>query len=322
MIYEKAYKTLQGYECLSSCIGNYLMYDGININASDIFFLGNGFNITYNINEKIIKTDMYEANFKFMNLFGVKYEQKSFTDRISAIEFLKKSVLCEKKVIIKVSSSFIKYNRVFSQSNNSPHYINVIGIKQDEVYISDGFVPTRIASVYEGWISLDQIVSAWEAMEYRCLILNFDKINFDKNMIENNIKFKIQKGIKSYLDGGIYSDFCYGVTAARKLLSELNELILKDNFYESVVFMNYQLRVYGFLSSKNMILAKIRDFGLSANVCEGYENVINMWEKVLLLLIKVGISKKLDTLDELISTVDDCIENERSVLNDIVALWR
>ena len=62
----------QGIECLNSCIYNWLINDNIHINMSDIYFLGNGFNMHYtgNYGAHMIYTEQYEANKRFVRKYA------------------------------------------------------------------------------------------------------------------------------------------------------------------------------------------------------------------------------------------------------------
>ncbi len=67
--------------------------------------------------------------------------------------FLINSVNKRERIIIRVSSSFLPYNRLFNKSELISHYINVIDYdaKTNVFIISDGCPPSNEINTYQKW---------------------------------------------------------------------------------------------------------------------------------------------------------------------------
>ncbi|RDU22380.1 BtrH N-terminal domain-containing protein [Anaerosacchariphilus polymeriproducens] len=321
MIFENEYRTMQNYECLSSCISNYLIFNKHLIKGSDIIFLGDGFKITYNNDTKTINSNMYSANTKFLNNYNIQYEDGQLEERSSAIQFLEHAVKKNERLILKVSTLNLNYNRVFNQTDDSPHYINVIGLEGNEVRISDGCVPTIVPSKFEGLVLLDDIINSWEEKHYKYLVIRDDYIKLENINIKNIVNVKVQEGISSYLRGGSENNFYYGYDAIKRCISNLYELIKNDNFYVYILELNYELRVYGFFTLKNILLDKMKDSGISQNLCFAYEEIIKRWNYILMLLVKLGVSKNIFLLDKLKNKINQCNIEEKRILEELVLFW-
>lgn len=318
MICEKQYHTLQGYECLSACISNYLFYNNINVTASDIFFLGNGFNVYYEEDTKRILTDIYNANYNFLEKYNVKYSIFHASDENEGRQILKESIENELMLIIKVSAESLKYNRIYNQAGDSPHFINVIGQRENEVYVSDGFVPTRKFSVYYGWTNLYNILSAWSKQNYEYFII--DKVNFLSDFnVKEKVWSKIHEGIEKYIKGERSNGIINGYPAMIEVLDNLRRRLeeKEEHLEKRTLYLNHQLRICGFVSSKKMLLQQIKVFGEDNELINKYGYIVNRWSKLLMLLVKVGFSRKIDDFNNMYSKMMECINSENELLEEI-----
>ena len=173
MISEQGYETFTSFECLNASLANYMRFYNLGITPSEIFFLGDGFNIAAINNPHFhITSNMYISSFNFLD--SLKFDYIHDTCITDPMIFLRESILGNKAIVIKVASKYLNYNRVFRQAENASHYINAIGLCENKICISDGFVPTREPSSYQGWVSLNDILEGWGEKEYEYLcIQNF-----------------------------------------------------------------------------------------------------------------------------------------------------
>lgn len=68
---------------------------------------------------------------------------------------------------------------MFRQSNHSTHYVIVDSEIQGKYHIIDCYVPTREPSVFEGYISKEEILRAWKNKEYEYIVMENVEINLD-----------------------------------------------------------------------------------------------------------------------------------------------
>lgn len=320
MICEKEYHTIQGHECLSSCISNYFYNNGLALTGSDIFFLGDGFHITYQNNDNmVIGADLYNANYTFCDRYHVTIQHEKCLSKESAKNLLKQSILEERKICIKVSSECLKYNKVFKQASGSPHFINVIGIKEQELYISDGYVPTYVPSAFEGWVFAEHIMEAWKRMQYEYVILDDNFDNLSAELLESEVKNKIQFGIYEYLNESMVEGELYiGEKAVLHLLEDLEKVFDENKEVGKLVYnINYQLKIYGFITSKQMLLEKLIFMKYDETNLLEYQIVIDGWNKLCLLLLKAGLSGKKEYFLKMHVKAMILIEKERSILVSI-----
>lgn len=319
MILEQGYHTYQGYECFGACVSNYLQWKQVNITASDLFFLGDGFKIYYEKSIERIVSNMYKAGYAFLNNYDMKYSIAQAENRFNAKKILNRHIRNESMIIIKVSAEGLNYNRIYKQAGNSQHYVNIIGLLDEDVYVSDGFVPTRKFSVYQGWICLEDIMEAWEREKYEYIILDEIKSNLDEIEIQESVLIKIMESIKEYTAFSEKNGVIYGYHSIIALLNDLRERVLAHDIYleERTLFLNQQLRVYGFLSSKKMLLDRIKGYAINADIVCGYDQIIEFWSKNLMKMVKIGFSKDINDFERMYKCMVTYLDDENKLLDKL-----
>ena len=121
-IQQPDYPAIRGFECLSSCIASYLAYRGIPVSESDIFLCGGGYRIRYSgdIYRIEIGADAYQAAFRFLDRYQVKYEHGRMKSS------LLKELSERGQVVLVRTIGGRSYHKVFS-GIDSPHWIAVTG---------------------------------------------------------------------------------------------------------------------------------------------------------------------------------------------------
>ena len=76
-------KLVQGYECLSACLGYCFSCKYPEITGSDVCILGGGMNVYYDTSEHILSTPLYESNYVFLNENNIEFEHNK-SDALSA----------------------------------------------------------------------------------------------------------------------------------------------------------------------------------------------------------------------------------------------
>lgn len=304
---------VQGHECLSACIGNIINTKYSRITANEIIIGGDGYFITYDKERKVIGSPMYEANFKFMNRYEMKYRHGKFKDAEEAEFFLGDTLSKDNLIIIKVDAKQLNYSRVFGQASNSPHFLNVLREEQGKYYICDGYVPTRDATVFEGAIEKSKIINAWKGMEFEYLLLeNFPELTEEE--ILKDVERCFYESIEKYCKGGVKNSIYYGKDAIYQLFFDEQDCLNRNRAYE----VNYQLRIYGFLATKEMVCSILQKNDIWKNEAMEYRKIIHEWNRLCMFFLKVAISKNNEQYGKFLQKVKNCIESEERVLNRIL----
>lgn len=317
MILNNEYRLIQGYECFSACIGNVLGYINHDISGNEIIILGDGMKVIYDSNKKIISSEMYASNLRFLNKFRISYVRDVCDSPLVAESFLCEMLDRSSKLILKTKAQLLTYNRVFSQAGNSAHYINVLGYNEDNLYICDGYVPTMRASNFSGWVSKEELLEAWKGVGYEYLILQDVDIVRSKN-IRQCLKAKVLKGINDYITGENDNNLYFGQAAVLKLFEDIKEKGT-DNNREDILEINYQLKIYGFLSLKNILKeVLVKD---NSMYTDEYEKAIREWNSICIMLVKCAIENKDNLYDLLFKRVKQCVKEEEQLLKLIYKTW-
>lgn len=324
MITDKGYHTYQGYECLSACISNYLRWKNITISASDIFFLGNGFSLFYENDTERILSDMYMSNYSFMNDYHINYESRNADDEKEAKNILRDSILNEDMIMIKVAAEGLKYNRIYQQAGDSQHFLNIIGWNDLDVYVSDGFVPTRKFSIYEGWVEQKNILEAWKKKNFDYYVINYLELPGDDIDVYKEVKQMIISSILEYVDVFEKNTTIYGYSAMIHVMDNLREKLLDKDYplSERTLYLNHQLRVYGFLSAKKMLLEEMIHYGVKADLCNEYQLIVERWSRLLMKMVKIGFSRNLNDFEMMYADMLRILEKENDLLVHIAEAFK
>lgn len=310
----EAIKCIQGYECLSASLGNCMSAVNDQLSGNAIILLGGGIRTYYDSSEMVIGSDMYDSNYVFLKNMGIDYSINQYTDEDEALDNLTSSLKSNKSMILKLGAGMLDYNRIFKQAGDSCHCINIFDVNGDECYIVDGFVPTKEPSVYTGWVSKNMIMEAWKKTSFESIVLNdLEKIkNYDYT---EEIKRAFIKAIKDYMLGGNDNQIYLGKDAIDRLFSDL--LVSFEKLpVEKLVYLNYQLKIYGFISQK-WVLHDIMSI-LGIGFADEYQKIIMNWNTICSLLLKYTFGKRENKMQSLYDKVKECIQNENELLEKIV----
>lgn len=312
MIYEKEYQTLQSYECLNACLVGYLNYLGLKIKGFDLFFGGDGCDISfYEDNGLHIGAPIYEANFNFLDKWGIPYEHKRGLEPEEAMVRLRSAVESEECISIRVTSELLKHSPVFRQTSGAPHYLNILGLDEERkmVYISDGYVPAYHPEIYEGWVELDDIFTGWQSMRFDYIIIS--KVEWNKREITEYSAESFRKSIQLYLKPGLKN---YGISSVIEMLLAV-ENIYEDCNIRMVAFdMNYQLKTYGFLTVKKFIYECLQYQKKEMKTLLQYEMLLERWNRFCLFLMKAGVSGNLNEFIKLKNSALELTKMEQEIL--------
>lgn len=304
-------RLVQGYECLSACLGYYMNEYYPEITGSDICIYGGALNVSYDMETHILSTPMYDSNYVFLKENAITYIHDCLdTDDVDVFVF--DCMDRDKKLILKVCSEQLSYNRVFKQAEHSTHFINIVGETENQYHVVDCYVPTREPSVFDGFVDKEEIKSAWKGKKYEYLIL--EKICFDYVSVCEKVKEVIVKSIQEYCGLSSLSNRQTGEDAVLQLFSYIGNEVANPILHEITMNINYQLKIYGFVSSKIMLTKVLRRYLVCDDLCTMYEAVILNWNNICMHLVKLGITRKREQYDKLMEKVTQLMKTERDIL--------
>lgn len=192
------YKTSAGQICLMSCISDVFNQYGLEVNESIIFALSEASQFYYkhfNIEEALhnnatIKLfDLVMGGIQFdipwmvnnvLGYFDMTLDIDSGLEIAETKEFIAKHIYANQPVLALLSRKHLEYMDK-SFKDDITHSINIVGYNQEnnDLYISDTYIPTNPVTTYEGILTLEEY--------YKCLLSSKDI--FKKQFTFRNIVF-------------------------------------------------------------------------------------------------------------------------------------
>ena len=196
------YITRIGSSCRLSSLTNCLCNFGIDIDESIIFFLNNGFNVSYELNEKAnITSNETEAIQMFFKNNNILEDVITDNDMNLLLKYLEKSIEKNLSIRCKVSTDGLEYSNIFKINKTNVHYIELIGydFENRSFLISDGFVPEYPLKMFQGWINADNLSHIRNCY----YILDYDSLdayrnNFDQSQYVDLLNEKIIENLNKY----------------------------------------------------------------------------------------------------------------------------
>jgi hypothetical protein len=220
----------------------------------------------------------------------------------------------EQMLLLKVDTSKIHYDIVFSRNEQTFHSFNVIAYdcENDSFCISDSFIPAYEPFSKQLWITADELIMAWDNCREYGVVTFCD----DRSSIVINTNEKVIKQLEWYLNGGHEDNVYYGCTAIRQLIVDFKKGVLDEWNIQNVIDFNFQLRVNGFYMGReylNAYIDKLSDKHLSIELLE----IINHWKKNNMALTKCVMRKKEDRFIQIIDEMNVLCDAEESIFRRI-----
>ena len=326
MLKDKGYIGKQGLSCLSACYVNYLNYRGYKITETDVL-LSNNFKVFYYQDENgpQLKANVYEAILNCYHNFGIQCDIRHLDGDIT--QGLRDLVEKDTLLTLEVGYGSLDYNAIFQHSQSAEHYINVIGIKDNMVYIDDSYIPVFPPKSYRGWYDLDKLERAWKEKSYSYRVFGIpDNIPLLK---ENYEPFSLLKPfLENYLAGGKDSIYIYGVDAIDMIKKDIDAIGLRNpqEVPQLLFDYNYMIKTKGAFTFKLVILEAMERIN-QQNPCEDLllevKDIVKEWNQFSMLMIKVSmIYKNSKDLIRIKDKLDSIMEHEKVVFNQIISLER
>lgn len=311
-IQQPDYPAIRGFECLSSCIASYLAYRGIPVSESDIFLCGGGYRIRYSgdIYRIEIGADAYQAAFRFLDRYQVKYEHGRMKPS------LLKELSERGQVVLVRTIGGRSYHKVFS-TIDSPHWIAVTGYDSGSFAVADNAVPDVKESVYHGLVSEEELMDIWGRTGYEYLIVDSKQEQLAgriQQIRQNSVK-ELEVGVKRYFHPKkhLFSSVKEGCCSITGLFEDYLEAVPEERAQAMALAqeINRQVRVGGAVSYKKAILQKLREMQAEDTVLKEYGDIIKMWHEIFLHLLKAAIKCDRDGVQRLKKQAEELIERER-----------
>lgn len=330
MIYKKGYVTKSAVDCFSSCLLSYLNYASIDFSLEEAFICGGGLKLRYKpgdhkylVTEAMI-TDIY---IKAMAVYDIPLRFGYCTNEHS--KFIADCASNECMLILRLSTSDITYHTVFQQNAEMGHFINVIGYDKNTemVYISDGYVPTRIISTYEGWMDIHILIEMWKKKGFAYAVLDMKQDDMNSLTIKadsfNDMNL-FYKELKNYVNGSfckdrqLYTGYAAVDVFAENLihLCDLSSAQIADITYKMI----YNIKILGFSIGKNCILKVLHNHESMNCYEEEYLNIIKDWDKLLLHILKIKYYHSEDYVNNVIKNILDLNKKECLLIRKIITL--
>ena len=82
--------------------------------------------------------------------------------------------------------------------------------------------------------------------------------------------------------------------------------------------INYNLKLYGFISYREMMLNELCKISMDYCIINKFRNIVEKWKKWCLLLVKLGVLNKKEMLNDFIKETQKIISQENKVL---IKIW-
>lgn len=310
---ENDFEVIQSYECLNACLTNFLHLTGRKDKPSTVFFGGEGFRFKYREedDQNVLLSDMYKANFIYMDRISLQYFHAFYNNPSEALFFVGKGVKEGRCFALKIQSDSLKYNRVYAQTI-ALHYINIVDYceEKQEFFILDGDVPTAIPSCFCGWVDAKSIIDGWlkTNCEYVEFVNSEDLSTLSKDEMKKNIKLQLMEYYNAPNEDK-------GVSAVRKYFDEISRCE-ESQLSKLARDVNYQIKIEGIWASRHFLLEYLSLNDFEEEMIEELKVIIKQWNNVCMMCIKLSISKREKEL--IVSMLVALLEREKDLFDKVI----
>lgn len=312
------YVTVQGTDCFSACVVNYLNYVGIDISSGIICVWGGGFNQSFTNEDNTfrITCDMPDAVRNFLKEHDGKLIEANANNDI-AEKFLKDNVDNENKIMIAVRTDNFDYDDIFKQSQSWSHCVNIIGYDDNGFIISDGYVPSMVPKTYQGGLSYEKTIEAWKKDDYYYMIFNFEDFNAADFHNKSILRKKLKQQLTAFIEAD-KKDSRNGFGAFKFLLDSIQASYTLKEFINISQKINNDLKVYGFFSIRASLLLLLDEIDDTSEFYERYNDIFKKYHKFCILLLKLGFSRSEKDFNKLMSFAYDVFDTEKQFFYDLI----
>ncbi|PWU10282.1 MAG: hypothetical protein C5B47_02385 [Verrucomicrobia bacterium] len=343
MIYKSQYRTKVGFHCGLGCFRNYCHYRGIDLEEEEIFFIGNGFFLSYQefqIPEGMFFTlsmDIFESLFSFCRQYDVSFIDGEFVNEAEAMSLLKNGISKDRCLSINIAPIACNYRSVLlgpekmaqpcHSAVGNTHFVNPIGLnaEETEIFISDSCVPSFHSIPYHGWANFYDIKKGWGKANFEFFIFEeqfWKRLagcirDIDKQRV---LMEKFMSGLTGFLNAPDCSENQYtGIKALFKIhrmfqtidhfpnRNQLVRFFFREWVNESVTYHYYTLAV---------LKKVLPQSGLESEIQE----LISKWEQWLLQMLKSSFNNQIKSIRTLTYKLEILIDKEITTYTKIMRI--
>jgi len=325
----KKYSSFVSNACLISSFSNLFYNCGLDIMESDIFFLGDGmrFDYQWNDNAKSLKDILlfHDSNIMIQNFFeqiNEKISIKKIPCGVNEEEFnifIKKKIDEGVPVIIAINTEYITYyNKIPSKFR--PHFLTVIGYRDDEAYISDCLVPTvRNYETYVGFFGFSDLFKASRKMGHIYYDFNYEiSVKKIKTIELNQIHYKFKKNIEIDLYDNYekLKDFAYRIRNIKKQFPI-------EEIAKSAEDLFFNIKYNGILHSRMLVHTHMLKYHEeNQGVLSKLKDIYIKWEAINYALLKNNLTNAPeDKYDGLCESVLNLLDLEYQTYKSMLACY-
>ncbi|MFE9279568.1 BtrH N-terminal domain-containing protein [Paenibacillus glucanolyticus] len=330
--------TYQGIQCYIVCFQNYLRNAGVDIDEYEIFFLGNGFVTCYEKklqNESVelfLRSYINESVDVFCKEYNLEYIKYKDIENSEAEELIENCISRNIPVILRIDAGCINYNAAFKNAYGLgfSHYVIVLNRSENGFLVSDGYVPTVPASIFQGEFESGQLRQARNARNNVCIIIPKEQLlqfqnSWNRDEMTDRVVQAINASILSFLTGGTIQNSYYGVRAMEAWISDLPFLhdYYEERFTEKMYDLYKKIRMRGFIGSRYLLNKAVGYLSehksiFGKQIVTDLQQVTRSWDMFGMSLLKIGIAKRKNDLVSLAQRANEIYGNELDTYNRIL----
>jgi hypothetical protein len=340
---------------MMGCMADVFSYYGFVVDESIIFSLSSGIYFYYkNFNNSKNKSESTQ-----IIMSSMQYDIVKIFDNISKTLNLQATICCSIKgaeikefidynigknqpIISILSRKPLEYMEKRSR-DNAPHVANIIGcdFPENNIYISDTYVPSVPITTYSGLLSWDNYNEALLSVKdmfdkeytFKSIVYLPLKINpLDVLSLKNKIKPLNEMAKEYYQTKYIYEDFMYGRFALKHFIDDVENWLSMEitpallNIFRS---MSVQISNYGGQYITNQLMAEymgylFKTYGntIYQRLKDEFSSLSKKWFIISNLLMKASFGKMDDVRDNICNRLKDIFELEDIIFQALLEIWQ
>jgi hypothetical protein len=314
-------------DCIYSCLKTILHYKKKDFSEIDLFLMSKPLCFYYeSVDDKIDPQNIGETNFKFDDyLSNITLFKSNIINFDSIDDFCQKTydaLRNNNPILLYLFTDQLRYHKLFSNDLRRIHCILLYGldIRNNVAYIADPFIKLYSGEIhqYSGPIPISSFIdnlltTAWIDLS------DFQAVSDDQLINE------IRKSIFDYLSGCKTADGTYiGISALKEYCDNLKYLIFLENddyFLKKCINISYTFALMypiAFCDFLSEYFVKNR-LG-SFSTIQKLKNIVEQWENLRLVLLKVGITKNKEMIGDIVKRCRNIINLQELALREALLI--
>lgn len=333
------YQSIAGANCLLASFTNGIKILIRNVEESKIFFLQNGFKISFELKTEVNEKEEKELTLRFshhfdkiiegfMDQFNIKYSKdNTWGNADEFIQFLIRRFSDNWPFLMFVNLDNLNHssNRSYISNKFRLHAVNLIGISDAGIIISDCFVPTFPVTVYEGILDFNKFyeIFEWNKKNLGHQCYNIDYGSIDTRALDipaSDLKKALNTNLESYFN--VKYEYSY-LNALNKFCEELVNIFNVPNVGEKLVELGYKIFTESIIPARQLLkealilLNNDRIINLDLSLITELHNNIVKWYNITFQILKAGFRCKKENFEKIYEKVKMHIHDEEKLFSKI-----